>query len=81
MCKTERESEAAVNTQGSAQRSAPVRRGGMRGGGMRGGVGCGAVGGRLRREWIHTHLELVHAVIQQKPTQHCKAIVLRLKTN
>ena len=33
MCKTERESEAAVNTQGLAQRSEPVRRGGMRGGG------------------------------------------------
>ena len=36
-------------------------------------------GGRLKRERIHVHLWLIHIVAQQKPTQHCKAIILQLK--
>ena len=36
-------------------------------------------GGRLKRERIHVHLWLIHTVAQQKPTQHCKAIILQLK--
>ena len=39
------------------------------------------VGGRLEREGIHIHLWLIQAVVWQKPTQYCKAIILQLKTN
>ena len=44
--------------------------------GMRGGTGA-----RFSREWreIYTHLWLSHVVVQQRPTQHCKVIILRLK--
>ena len=43
----------------------------------------GDVGGRLKREGIYVHLKLTHAVVLQKSTQHCKAIIfqLRLKKN
>ena len=37
------------------------------------------VGGRLKRAGIHIYLQLIRAVVQQKPTQHCKAIFLQLK--
>ena len=37
------------------------------------------MGGRLTREGIHVYLQLIHAVVQQKLTQHCKAIILQLK--
>ena len=33
----------------------------------------------LKREGIYAYIELIHAVIQQKLTQHCKAIILQLK--
>ena len=39
------------------------------------GVGTG---GRFKRE-TNVHLRLIHVVVQQKPTQHCKSIVLQLK--
>ena len=37
-------------------------------------------GGRLRRWGTHVYLWLTHVVVQQKPTQHCKSIILQLKT-
>jgi hypothetical protein len=36
-------------------------------------------GGRLQREGISVYLWLIHAVVHQKPTKHCKAIKLQLK--
>ena len=39
------------------------------------------VGGKLEREGICTHLRLIHAVVGQKPTQHCKAIILQLEVD
>ena len=41
-----------------------------------GGEG-GDVGGRSKREGIHVDIQLIHCVIQQKLTQHCKAIILQ----
>ena len=40
-----------------------------------GEAGAG-VGGRLKREKIHVHTQLVFAVVQQKLTQHYKATAL-----
>ena len=46
------------------------------------GVGWGGgVKGRLRRDGTYVYLCLIHGVIQQKLTQHCKAIILQLKIN
>ena len=39
----------------------------------------GGVGGRLQREGIYVYIELIHFVVQQKLTQHCKAIILEFK--
>ena len=39
------------------------------------------VGGRFKREETYVHLGLIHVDVQQKPTQHCKAIILQLKIN
>ena len=33
----------------------------------------------VRREGIYVYLQLSHVVVQQKSTQHCKAIILQLK--
>ena len=41
----------------------------------------GAGRGRFKREGTYVYLRLIHAVIWQKPTQHCKAIILQLKKN
>jgi len=41
----------------------------------------GEDGERLKTEEIHVYLQLVHIVVQQKLTQHCKAINLQLKMN
>ena len=44
-------------------------------------------GKRFKREGIHTHTHththtlMIHVVVQQKPTQHCKANVIQLKIN
>ena len=38
------------------------------------------MGRRLKREGIYVYLALIH-VEQQKPTQHCKAIILQLEIN
>ena len=37
------------------------------------------VGRRLTRKGKYVYLELIYDVIQQKTTQHCKAIILQLK--
>ena len=41
----------------------------------------GEVGGRFKGEEIYVYLWLIHVVVQQKPIQHCKAIILQLKIN
>ena len=38
----------------------------------------GGLGGRLRRKGVYVFIQLIH-VMQQKPTQHCKATTLQLK--
>jgi len=40
-------------------------------------------GGRFKREGTHVYLWLVHIVVWQKPTQHCKTNTpqLNIKTN
>ena len=37
------------------------------------------VGGRFKREGTHVYLWLIHVDTWQKPTEHCKAIILQLK--
>ena len=37
------------------------------------------VRGRLKRKEIYGYLWLIHIVVWQKPIQHCKAIICRLK--
>jgi len=37
------------------------------------------VEGRFKREGTYVYLLLIHVVAGQKPTQHCKAIILQLK--
>ena len=39
----------------------------------------GGVSRHSRREGIYVDIGLIHFVVQQKPTQHCKAIMLQLK--
>ena len=39
------------------------------------------IGGRPKREGTYIYLRLIHADVWQKPTQHCKAIALKLKIN
>ena len=43
------------------------------------GAGGLGVGGRPEREGMYVHLQLIHFVVQQKLTQHCKAVILQLK--
>lgn len=38
--------------------------------------GTGVVRGRLHWEGICVNIELIHIVVQQKPTQHCTAVAL-----
>ena len=35
--------------------------------------------GRFKTEGIYVYLGLIHIIAQQKPTKHCKAIILQLK--
>ena len=44
-------------------------------------VGWGLVRGRLKREKIFVHLWLSPIVVQQKPTEHHRGIILQLKIN
>jgi len=37
------------------------------------------VGGRLQGERMYLHLQLIHVVVQQKLSPHCKPIILQLK--
>ena len=37
------------------------------------------VGRRFKREGTYVYLWLIHADVWQKPTQHCKAIIVQLK--
>ena len=37
----------------------------------------GGVGERSKTEGMYVYIELVHFVVQQKPTQHCKARILQ----
>ena len=37
------------------------------------------MGGRLKREGMYLYLPLIHTVVQQKLTQHCKAVILKKK--
>ena len=39
------------------------------------------VGGRFKSEGTYVYLWLIHTVVGQKPTEHCKAIILQLKIN
>ena len=39
------------------------------------------VGGRFKKEEKRVYMWLIHNDIWQKPTQHCKAIVIQLKIN
>ena len=43
-------------------------------------MGVGWVGD-FKREGIYVSLGLIHIIVWQKPTQHCKAIILQLKTD
>ena len=43
--------------------------------------GWGEVGGGFTREGSYVYLWLTHGDVWQKPIQHCKAIILQLKTN
>ena len=39
------------------------------------------MGGRFKKEGTYVYLWLIHVDVWQKATQHCKAIILQLKTN
>ena len=57
---------------GSTRCSVTTQRSGMQ---LRGA----GFGGRSKREWTYVYLRLIQVVVWQKPTQHCKAIILLLK--
>ena len=38
-----------------------------------------AVGGKFKRKRICAYIQLIHSLVQQKLTQHCKLITLQLK--
>ena len=38
-------------------------------------------GRRLEREGIYVYIQLIHIVVKQKLTQHCKAIILQFLKN
>ena len=35
--------------------------------------------GRLKREKIHVYISVIHLVVRQKLTQHCKAVIPQFK--
>ena len=39
------------------------------------------VGGRFKRQGTYVYLGLIHIDVWQKPTQHCKVIILQLQIN
>jgi len=36
----------------------------------------GGLGGRFERKGIYVYIQLIHSVVQQKLTQHCKVITV-----
>ena len=46
-----------------------------------GGWGGGWLEVRLKRKGTCVYLELIHLTVQQKLTQHCKAMIFQLKIN
>ena len=64
----QRASGTLHNTGSSNQCSETSWRGGMAG-----------EGGRPKREVMYVYLWMIHAIVWQKPTQHCKAIIRQLK--
>ena len=48
--------------------------------GLRADLEGGVVGWRLRREGTYARMELTQAVVQQKPAQLRKAVILQFKT-
>ena len=36
---------------------------------------CGDLNGRSKREGIYAYIQLIHFIVQQKLTQHCKATI------
>ena len=40
---------------------------------------AGVGGGRFKRDGTYVYRWLIHAITWQKPTQYCKAIILKLK--
>ena len=46
---------------------------------LEGQAGGSGVGGRHKREGIYLYIQLIHFLVQQKLTPHCKAINLQLK--
>ena len=43
---------------------------------LRAGMGGGA-GGKFRKEEVYAYIPLIHIIVQQELTQHCKAIILQ----
>ena len=39
------------------------------------------MGGRFEREGTYVYIGLIHVVVQRKPTQDCKAMILELNIN
>ena len=37
------------------------------------------IGGKSKKEGIYVYIWLIHFILQQKLTQHCKATILQLK--
>ena len=46
-----------------------------------GGCDGDGVGERSKWEGLCVYIQLIHFIVQQKLTQHCKAIILQLKNN
>ena len=60
------------NTGSSTQRSVTTNLKGWDGGWVR---------GRFNREGTHVYLRLMHVVVWQKPTEHCREAIFQLKIN
>ena len=43
---------------------------------LRAGMG-GEVGGRFKKEEVYVYIQLIHIIVQQELTQHCKAIIFQ----
>ena len=45
---------------------------------LRAGMG-GEVGGRFKKEEVYVDIQLIHIIVQQELTQHCKVIIPQLR--